>query len=138
MNSLAIVVTRGSSNSLASVCTMAMAAAVSEISVRIFFRDEAVLKLSKKHVKGVKLSEAFRGMESEVTKSLEKAGLADLQALLKEVKAQGDVKLYACTSSMAIAGITPADLIPEIDEPRGLTSFLLEEMSAPDTAILTF
>ena len=98
MKLLAIIATRGSTNALASVCTMAMAAAVSDIPVRIFFRDEAVLK---------------------------------------EVKSQGDVKLYACTSSMAIAGVTPADLIPEIDEPRGLTSFLLEEMSEAD-AVLTF
>ena len=137
MKSLAIIATRGSTNALASVCTMAMAAAVSDIPVRIFFRDEAVLKLSKQHVKGVTLSEAFRGLETTVTKNLQTANLADLQAVLREVKAQGDVKLYACTSSMAIAGVAPADLIPEIDEPRGLTSFLLEEMSEAD-AVLTF
>ena len=88
MKLLAIIATHGSTNALASVCTMAMAAAVSDIPVRVFFRDEAVLKLSKQHVKSVTLSEAFRGMEAAVTKNLQAAKLADLQAVLKEVKSQ--------------------------------------------------
>ena len=49
MNKLAVIVTRGSYNSLVSVCTLIMAAAVSEISVRVFFRDEAVFSLTQSH-----------------------------------------------------------------------------------------
>jgi len=134
---LAIIATRGSHNTMVSMLTLAMAAAVCEIQVRIFLRDEAVFKLSKTNVHALNLSEALRGAETKIAGNLAAAKLNDLQQVIRDVKAQGDVKLFACTSSMAICGVTQDELIPEIDEPRGLTSFLLEEMEEADT-ILTF
>ena len=137
MNKLAVLATRGSINSLVSLFTLTMAAAVSEFQVRILFRDEAVLKLTRKQVGLMNLSDAYRGMEQEVAERIRTYALGDLQKLIQELKSRGDVKLYACTSSMAICGVTAEDLIPEIDEPRGLTSFLLEEMSEAEM-VLTF
>ena len=137
MKKLAILATRGSLNSLVSLCTLAMAAAVSEYQVRIFVRDEAVLKLARKNVGTMNLSEQYREIEAEVSERLLRYGLGDLQKLIREMKSRGDVKLYACTSSMAICGVAPEDLIPEIDEPRGLTSFLLDEMAEAEM-VLTF
>ncbi len=137
MKSLAVIVSRGHYNSLVQVCTLLMAATVSEIKVRVFVRDEAVLKLTKQRVGEINLSDAFREMEGPVKERLAKHQLADLRQLLQEVKKLGDVKIAACTSSMAICGVTQEDLIPEVDEVRGLTSFLLEEMSDADQ-VLTF
>lgn len=137
MKKLAIIATRGDHNGLVSILTLAMAAAVCEIQVRIFLRDEAVLKLSRKNVGRLNLSEPFRDSAPQIAGNLKAAKLDDLQQVIRDVKAQGDVKLFACTSSMAICGLTPEDLIPEIDEPRGLTSFLLEEMDEADQ-VLTF
>jgi len=137
MKKLAIIATRGDHNGLVSMLTMAMAAAVCEIQVRIFLRDEAVFKLSKKNVARMNLSEVFRDSAPQIAGNLKGAKLDDLQQVIRDVKSQGDVKLFACTSSMAISGITPEELIPEIDEPRGLTSFLLEEMEEADQ-VLTF
>jgi peroxiredoxin family protein len=135
MNKLAIIVTRGSYNSLVSVCTLIMAAAVSEISVRVFFRDEAVLSLTQSQIKKIPLSAIYRECETEIRKNLKGTKLDDLQRLIQEVKTQGDVKLSVCTSSMAICGVKQEDLIPEIDEARGLTSFLLEEVSEADQVL---
>ncbi len=135
--SMAVIATRGEHNALVTLFTLLMAAAVSEIPVRVFFRDEAVLKLTKKRIGEFNLSEAYRGMEKQVRDNLIAFKVGDLQKLIREVKEQGDVKLYTCTSSMAICGVTFEDLIPEIDEPRGLTSFLLEEVEEADT-VLTF
>ena len=137
MKKLAIIATRGDHNALVTMLTMAMAAAVCEIPVRIFFRDEAVFKLSKKNVGRMNLSPVYAGSESQIAANLKNAQLDDLQKVIRDVKSQGDVKLFACTSSMAICGVGTDDLISEIDEPRGLTSFLLEEMEEADT-ILTF
>jgi peroxiredoxin family protein len=134
---LAIIATRGEHNALVTILTMVMAAAVCEIPVRIFLRDEALFKLSKKNVGRMNLSSVYAGVESDIQKNLKGANLDDLQKVIRDVKSQGDVKLFACTSSMAICGVSSEDLIPEIDEPRGLTSFLLEEMEEADT-ILTF
>ncbi|HLG22102.1 MAG TPA: DsrE family protein [Candidatus Manganitrophaceae bacterium] len=134
---MAIIVTRGTHNAIVTVLTMVMAAAVCEMSVRIFFRDEAVYKLSKKMISELNFSEVYAGVEAELKKNYQSTGMVDLQKAIRDVKSQGDVKLYACTSSMALCGLTPDDLIPEIDEARGLTSFLLEEMDEADT-VLTF
>ena len=137
MKSLAVIVSRGHHNNFVQVCTLLMAAAVSEIKVRVFVRDEAVLKLTKQRVSDINLSDAFRGMESAVKERLVQHKLADLRALLADVKSQGDIKIIACTSSMAICGVTRETLIPEVDDVRGFTSFLLEEMSTADQ-VLTF
>ena len=137
MKSLAVIVSRGQHNNLVQVCTLLMACVVSDIKVRVFVRDEAVLKLTKQRVGEINLSDAFRGMEGAVKERLAKHKLADLRALLADVKSQGDITIAACTSSMAICGVTQDDLIPEVDEVRGLTSFLLEEVGTADH-VLTF
>ena len=134
---MAIIVTRGSHNNIVTVLTMVMAAAVCEMAVRIFFRDEAVYKLSKKKISELNFSEIYAGLAPELKKNYESTGMVDLQKVIRDVKTQGDVKLFTCTSSMALCGLTEEDLIPEIDEARGLTSFLLEEMDEADM-ILTF
>lgn len=137
MKKMAIVVTRGTHNNFVTVFTMVMAAAVCEMAVRIFFRDEAVYKLSKKKISELNLSEVYAGVEGELKKNYQSTGMVDLQKVIADVKTQGDVKLYTCTSSMALIGLSQDDLIPEIDEPRGLTSFLLEEMDDAEM-ILSF
>ena len=137
MKSLAIIVSRGQHNNLVQVCTLLMACVVSDIKVRVFVRDEAVLKLTKEGSRQINLSEGLRGQETQVKERLAKYKLSDLPQLLRDVKAQGDVKISVCTSSMAICGVTQAELIPEVDDVRGLTSFLLEEMSQADH-VLTF
>ncbi len=137
MKKVAILVTRGTHNNLVTVLTLVMAAAVCEMSIRIFFRDEAVYTLSRSRIGNVRFSEVYAGLEGTLRQNYEASGMADLQKVIRDVKAQGDVRLYACTSSMALCGLTQDDLIPEIDEARGLTSFLLEEMDDADM-VLTF
>jgi predicted peroxiredoxin len=68
---------------------------------------------------------------------LERQGLLDLPALFRDMKTAGDLRLYVCSSSLAISGARPEDLIPEIDEVRGLAAFLLEDVATADR-VLTF
>ena len=136
MNTLAVIASRGSFNSLVQVVTLLMAAVGSEIAVRVFFRDEAVLKVTKKGAREINLSDAYRGQEGEVWERLSAQGLTDLPRLLADIKESGDVRLFACSSSMAICGVRPDDLLDGI-EVRGLTAFLLEDVAAADK-VLTF
>ena len=136
MKTLAVIASRGSFNSLVQVVTLLMAAVGSGVAVRVFFRDEAVLKVTKKGARTIDLSEAYRGHEDAVRERLEAQELTDLPRLLREVKALGDVRLYACSSSMAICGVGAEDLLDGI-EVRGLTAFLLEEVATADK-VLTF
>lgn len=136
MNTLAVIASRGSFNSLVQVVTLLMAAVGSGIAVRVFFRDEAVLKLTKAGAREINLSDIYREREPDVRRGLAAQGLTDLARLLADIKASGDVRLYACSSSMAIVGVRAEDLLEGI-EVRGLTAFLLEDVAAADR-VLTF
>ena len=136
MKTLAVIASRGSFNSLVQVVTLLMAAVGSGVAVRVFFRDEAVFKVTKKGAREINLSDAYRGHEDAVRNRLGAQELTDLPRLLREVKALGDVRLYACSSSMAICGVRAEDLLDGI-EVRGLTAFLLEEVATADK-VLTF
>jgi peroxiredoxin family protein len=133
---LAVIAARGTLNSLAQVATLVMAAAASEMAVRVFFRDEALWALTRGRVGGPRLSTVYRGHEREIMAGLAAQGLDDLPRVFTELREAGDVRLYACSSSMAICGI-PAEELPAGLEVRGLTAFLLEDAAAADR-LLTF
>ncbi len=137
MKSLAIIVSRGSSNNLIQVLTLLMAAVHSELKVRVFFRDEALFRLTPEGIKRLEFSDGYRVQEAEFIQRLKKHDLDDLKKLLAQIKESGDVKLYVCSSSLALSGLKQEQLIPEIDEVRGLTSFLLEDVATADQ-VLTF
>lgn len=137
MKKIAILVSRGTYNSIVQVMTLVMACLLSEIKVRLFFRDESVFKLTPAEAGKINLSEIYRGKEAGVIEQLKANSLENLQLLLKELKEKGDLRVSVCSSSMAICGLKHENLIPEVDEVQGLTSFLLEEMSTSDH-ILTF
>jgi peroxiredoxin family protein len=136
MKTLAVIASRGSFNSLVQVVTLLMAAAASGIAVSVFFRDEAVLKITKAGARDINLSDAYRGQEQMVLERLSAQDLTDLPRLLEEVRELGDVKLYACSSSMAICGVEAAELLDGVGV-RGLTAFLLEDVATADR-VLTF
>jgi len=136
VNTLAVIASHGSYNRLVQVATLLMAAVGAGVAVRVFFRDEAVLKVTKRGAREINLSEALREHAGEVRDRLAAQGLADLPRLLQDVRELGDVRLYACSSSMAICGVRAEDLLDGI-EVRGLTAFLLEEVASADK-VLTF
>ncbi len=136
MNTLAVIASRGSFNSLVQVVTLLMAAVGSGVAVRVFFRDEAVFKVTKGRAHEINLSEVYRREEGAVQERLAAQDLIDLPRLLKEIKEMGDVRLYACSSSMAICGVRAEDLLDGI-EVRGVTAFLLDDVATADK-VLTF
>lgn len=99
---MAIIATQGSHTALINLLTTVMAGAVSEISVRVLFRDEALFRLERKRAKTIVLSEIFGTEHSSIRHQLDEMKLLDLPGLLQNAKSQGDVRLYACSSSMAI------------------------------------
>ncbi len=44
--------------------------------------------------------------------------------LLKMCRQMGNVKIYACSTTMEIMGVKKEDLIPEVDDIVGAASFL--------------
>jgi peroxiredoxin family protein len=137
MNSLAVIVSRGDFNSVVQVATLLMAAVGSGVAVRVFFRDEAVFKITRRGAREMNFSAGYRGREDTLRENLERQGLSDLPDLLRQVKEIGDARLYACSSSIALCGVKADELLPEIDGVRGLTAFLLEDVAKAER-VLTF
>ncbi len=136
MKSLAVIVSGGSTNNLIQVLTLLMAAVHSEMRVRVLFRDESVFRLRPAAINAMELSAAY-AHDAAVTQRLKKHELTDLHKLCRDIKASGDVRYYVCSSSLAICGLKQEELIPEIDEVRGLPAFLLEDVATADK-VLTF
>ncbi len=137
MKSLAVIVSGGSTNQLLQVLTLLMAAVHSDMKVRVLFRDESVFRLKPSRINKLEFSESYNEDPVGLQRRLKEHDLTDLHKLCRDIKASGDVRYYACSSSLAISGLKREELIPEIDEVRGLTAFLLEEVSAADK-VLTF
>ncbi|MGH2650953.1 MAG: hypothetical protein ACRDHK_07055, partial [Actinomycetota bacterium] len=74
MKTLAVIASRGSFNQLIQVVTVLMAAVGSGLTVRVFFRDEAVLKLTRRRAEEMDLSDAYRGQEAAVRERLSAQG----------------------------------------------------------------
>jgi peroxiredoxin family protein len=137
VKTLAVIVSRGELNSLVQVATLLMAAVGSGLGVRVFFRDESIWSITRNGARDAAWSPGYRGHETAVRERLRAQGLDDIPALLAAIKETGDARLWACSSSLAICGVAPADLLPEIDGVRGLTAFLLDDVAAADR-VLTF
>ena len=136
MKSLAIIVSDGSTNNLIQVLTLLMAAVHSDIKTRVLFRDASVFRLTPANINRRDFSAAY-GSDARLEQRLQKLDLTDLHKLCNDIKASGDVKYYVCSSSLAICGLKKEDLIPEVDDVRGLPAFLLEDMATADK-VLTF
>lgn len=137
MKSLAVIVSGGSTNNLIQVLTLLMAAVHADIKARVLFRDESIYRLTPQRINAVELSPAYGSDTSAIQQRLKKLDLVDLHKLCHDIKASGDVRYYVCSSSLAICGLKREELIPEIDEVRGLPAFLLEDVATADK-VLTF
>ena len=137
MKSLAVIVSGGSTNNLIQVLTLLMAAVHEDMKVRVLFRDESIFRLTPANINTLELSDAYAPHASAVQERLQKHDLANVQKLCRDIKASGDVKYYVCSSSLAICGLKQEDLIPEIDDVRGLPAFLSEDVATADK-VLTF
>lgn len=137
MKSLAVIVSGGSANNFIQVMTILMAAVHSDIKVRVLFRDESVYRLTPDTINKMDLSPIHAANADTVTAQMKKLDLTDMHKLCQDIKASGDVKYYACSSSMALCGMDKEGLIAEIDEVRGLPAFLLEDVAQAEK-VLTF
>jgi peroxiredoxin family protein len=137
MKSLAVIVSGGSTNNLVQVLTLLMASVHSDIKVRVLFRDESLFRLTPDRMNRPDYGAAYAHDAEGLSRRLKQLDLADLHKLCRDIKASGDVKYYACSSSLALCGLKREDLIAEIDEVRGLPAFLLEDVASADH-VLTF
>jgi hypothetical protein len=119
---VAAIVTLGDAATLAQFARECGELAREGAQVRAFFRDESIPPICV----------------DDVRRRLLPAPLANqgsAEALLADLAAAGDVRLYACTSSMYIWGVTGQDLLPSITGGRGLIAFLAEDLAGASQAL---
>ncbi len=137
MKRLAVIISRGSYNNLLQACELARIAAESGTRVSVFFRDEAVARMTLGKVHHMVLSESFKGRESAVQDLLRERKLHDLPAILRGIKEKGDAKFSICRDSLDYFDITVDALIPELDEVQRAEAFWKEEV-VPADQVMTF
>jgi peroxiredoxin family protein len=137
LKQLAMIVTRGTYNSILQACQLARIAVESGARVSILFRDEAVARLAVDKVQEITFTEAYRGREVKVRNLWKERKLHDLPLLLREIKEKGDAKFSVCRDSIEYFDIPVEKLIPELDEVQRVEAFWKEAVAHADQ-VLTF
>jgi len=137
---LTIILSKGTLDMVYPAFMIATTAATLGKEVHMFFTFWGMNVISKKGIKKIKLSPVgnpalpmpnilgiLPGMTALITrmikKRVEKVKLPTIEEMIKTAKELG-VKLHACSTTMDVMGIKKEDLIPEVDDIVGATTFL--------------
>jgi len=115
---LAAILTVGELDAMTKTLSACQEAADAGATVTLFFRDETIPLICK--------AEVAAGITDE-------AGIAvgrEVASLLRRLVAAGDVHCTACSSSLYLWGVSPTDLVPEVEGSRGLIAFLADDLAA--------
>lgn len=123
----AFVIKDGYFENLLYALNFASIAAVSKKKVRILFVGWAASKLIKGNLEKIDLPSSLHEQKNHFISQLQKHKTHDLAELLKLVKSAGDVKVFICTLSASIWGVTRENMLPEVDSIIGSPNFLLQE-----------
>jgi peroxiredoxin family protein len=116
---VAAIVTTSDARALLELLGRCVARAESGDEVRVFFRDESIPALCTHEV-------AERVGWPELASS-DRTQTERLTALLERISEQTSLRMYACTSSMYLWGVSSAELRPGVVA-RGLIAFLAEDL----------
>jgi peroxiredoxin family protein len=130
---VAIIVTTGEQATLSEMIRVCGVAARSGASVRVFFRDESIPAIIRQDRSQ---PEVQAGAKSRLG-SEDDPAQPPVDELLQTLAAAGDVRMYACSSSLYIWGVDASDLVSSIQGSRGLIAFLAEDLAGAAEA-LTF
>ncbi len=90
---MSIIATRGTYTALINLISTITVGVISEMSVRVLLRDEALYQLTSRRISEIVLPEIYERERASIVSRLEAAGLTDLQSLIREAKKQGDVRI---------------------------------------------
>jgi peroxiredoxin family protein len=132
MDKKAFIINTASYERVAYALSIAATLATLGKKVSVLFGYEGVLRLKKGYVDkiGEEIDERLRKALSE---GVEKGSLLKISEIIRLLRSFGG-KVYACPTAMALHNLTRDDLIDDVDDVRGLASFLTEE--AKDAMII--
>jgi peroxiredoxin family protein len=139
-NRLVIVCSKGSLDMAYPPLMLATTAAAMGMEVHLYFTFWGMNMITKKIIDSVKISPVSNpalpmpnilgmipGMSSMVTsmmtKKMRKMKMPSIREMIATAKESG-VKFHACSPSLNMMGLTKDDLIPEVDDIIGATTYL--------------
>ncbi len=137
---LCIILSKGSLDMVYPALILATTGASLGMEVHLFFTFWGLDVVTKKKVEGLKISAVgnpslglpsllgvLPGMTNMATKMLMKRfkqlKVPSIPEMIRQAKELG-VKLHACSTTMSAMGIKESDLIPEVDDVVGASTFL--------------
>ncbi|MGA2681677.1 MAG: DsrE/DsrF/DrsH-like family protein [Candidatus Bathyarchaeia archaeon] len=121
---LALIVESGTIDKLYCAFILGSSATAMGWEAHLYFTFWGLTSLVKGAMEKASLPSDYKQMESQMTERLKQMKYPTPYEMLKRMKASGLLKIYACTPSMQMFNIKKEDLIPEVDEMAGATTFL--------------
>jgi peroxiredoxin family protein len=139
-NKLVIICSKGSLDMAYPPLMLATSAAAMGMEVHLYFTFWGMNMITKKTIDSLKISPVgnpalpmpnilgmIPGMSSMVTsmmqKKMQKMKMPSIREMIATAK-EGGVKFHACSPSMDMMGLKKEDLIPEVDDIIGATTYL--------------
>ena len=121
---MALIVHSGTLDKLIPVFILASTAPAMDAEAHLFFTFWGLNALKKGGLENAKLP-GWMGLDTGmIKKRMEDIKAPTLQKLLQMCVESGNVKIYACSTTMALMNIQKEELIPEVDSILGAASFL--------------
>lgn len=127
---MAFVVHSGSLDKLYPVFILASTGGAMDAEVSLFFTFWGMDAIKKGGLEKAKLPGIMSVGTGMMKGKIKDVGVPTLKEMLDMCRETENVKIYACSTTMEIMGISEDDLIPEVDEIVGAATFLDIAMDA--------
>jgi len=121
---LAIIVHSGTLDKLYCAFILGSTATSMGIETHLYFTFWGLNVLVKGGLEKAGLPSTYKHMEEPLKNKLKAMKYPTPYELLKRMKASGLLKIYACSPTMEMFGVKKEDLIPEVDNIAGASTFL--------------
>ena len=121
---LALIIHSGTVDKLLAAFTLGSTAAAMDIETHFYFTYWGLNMLKKGAMDQAGLPATYKQYEEMLKTKMKAMNYPTPYEMLKRMKSSGNVKIYACSPTMEMFGITKDDLIPEVDKIAGAAAFL--------------
>jgi len=124
-NKLAIIMWSDTVDKLYPVAILSSAAAAAGWEVELFFTFWGLNAIRKENLSQMKISADFAEYAPAVAQAISQMNFPPWHELLRQAKSMGNVRVYACSTTMEMFGIKDkAQLADFVDEVVGAATFL--------------
>ena len=121
---ISIIVHSDSMDKLYPVFMISSAGASMDVEVHLFFTFWGLKMLKKGGLESTKLPAPMTEGTDMMKNKMKEIGVPSLVELLHMCRETGNMKIYACSTTMEVMDVKKDDLIPEVDDILGATAFL--------------